>query len=107
MKYYKGVTMTFISTRLVGTLIYETIQKELYTDQEIVAHALKECYLSKEDIELITQDFVKASDKHKSSKENLIEYFAYEAEHTPQIVKKYIVLANKSGSIATDLNYQK
>jgi len=98
--------MAFISTTLVGTLIYETIQKELYSYQEIVAYALKECYLSKEDIELITQDFIKASNSHTNSKENLIKYFAYEAEHTPQIVKKYIVLANQSGSIATDLNYQ-
>ena len=98
--------MAFISSTQIGTLIYETIQKELYSYKEIVAHALEECVVTKEDIELITQDLINASNEQTSSKESLIEYFAYEAEHTPKIVKKYIVLANQSDSIATDLNYQ-
>ena len=98
--------MGFISSTQIGTLIYETIQKELYTYHETVAYALGESLLTKEDIELITQDLINASNQHRSSKEKLINYFAYEAEYTPKIVKKYIVLANQSGSIATDLNYQ-
>jgi len=97
--------MGFISSTQIGTLIYETIQKELYTYQETVSHALEDLVIAQEDIELITQDLINASNQHRSSKENLINYFAYEAIHTPKIVKKYIVFANQNSSINNGVNF--
>lgn len=87
--------MAFISSTQVGTLIFDSIQQELSTYLEVVAHALNDYFLTQEEITLIAKDLSKASSHDKSSKENLINYFAYEAEHTPNIIKKYIVLANQ------------
>jgi hypothetical protein len=88
--------MGFISSKQIGSLLFDTIQKEFSNYYDIVAFALKGySSLTEQDIELIAQDLINATDSNKSSKENLINYFAYEAEHTQNIVKSYIVKANQ------------
>lgn len=87
--------MAFISSKQIGSLIFEHIKNEFSTYYEVVAQALESYHLTEQDIELIAQDLISATDNHTSSKENLIDYFAYEAEHTPNIIKKYIVQANQ------------
>ena len=88
--------MGFISSKQIGSLVFDAIQKEFTTYYDVVAHALKGySSLTEQDIELIAQDLISATDNDKSSKENLIDYFAYEAENTPNIIKSYIVKANQ------------
>ncbi len=96
--------MAFISSTQIGTLIFDNIPKKLSNYHEIVTYALKGYLLSNEELELISQDLMNATNKDISSKKSLIEYFAYKAQHTPSIVKNYIVQANQGRTRASKLH---
>ncbi len=97
--------MAFISSKQIGTLVFDSIQKGLSSYHEIVTEALKGYFLTKEELELIIQDLTTATNNDVSSKESLIDYFAYKAQHTPSIVKNYIVQANQGRTRAQRLQH--
>ena len=89
--------MDFISSSIIGGLIYDVVSLGATNYLSCVKVALKNYILSDEEQLLIAQDLSNATDKDKSTKENLENYFETKAENTNKIVNKYIQTHSGTG----------
>lgn len=92
--------MDLISGTIVGGLVYDVFKLGVQDYLTCVKVALKDYLLKEEDYILIADDFSKASEEDKLTKETMESYFINKARNTKKIVEKYNqqVNINHSGS---------